>query len=79
MTVSKSERVIAWLAAVVLLTAAGCTNSEVIGTSTGSVTLTVHSLEDAGRYDTAVLQVSQIFLRPADPESRLRPPRAHAP
>lgn len=67
MTVSKSERVIAWLAAVILLAAAGCTNSEVIGTSTGSVRLTVEAQGGAGRFELGVLNISQIALQPVDP------------
>jgi len=66
MKASGSERVIAWAAAVIVLAAGGCTNSEIVGTSTGAIRLTVEAQGGAGRYDLGILQISQILVRPAD-------------
>ena len=63
MKASGSERVVLWVAAVVLLAAGGCTNSEVIGTSTGGVSVTVEAQGAAGRYDLGILAISQIRLQ----------------
>ena len=70
MKASGSERVILWVAAVVLLAAGGCTNSEVIGTSTGGISVTVEALGGAGRYDLGDFTISQIFLQLADPSQQ---------
>jgi hypothetical protein len=70
MKASGSERVMAWAAAVVLLAAGGCTNSEVIGTSTGGVSVTVEAQGGAGRYNLGQLSISQISLRLGDPDEQ---------
>ena len=70
MKASGIERGILWVAAVVLLAAGGCTNSEVIGTSTGGVGVTVEAQGGAGRYDLGNFTISQIFLRLADPNQQ---------
>lgn len=68
MKASGIERVVLWAAAVVLLAAGGCTNSEVIGTSTGGVSVTIEAQGGAGRYDLGILTISQIFLQIIDPD-----------
>jgi len=70
MKASGIERGILWVAAVVLLAAGGCTNSEVIGTSTGGVGVTVEAQGGAGRYDLGNFTISQIFLRLSDPNQQ---------
>jgi len=70
MKASGSERVVLWVAAVVLLAAGGCTNSEVIGTSTGGVSVTVEAQGGAGRYDLGNFTISQIFLQLSDPNQQ---------
>jgi len=70
MKASGIERGILWVAAVVLLAAGGCTNSEVIGTSTGGVGVTIAAQGGAGRYDQGELTLSQIFLQLFDPDQQ---------
>jgi hypothetical protein len=50
----------------VALILCGCTGSEVIGTSTGSLNFTVEVVGDAGRYNTASLTVRQVTFRSTD-------------
>jgi hypothetical protein len=68
MTAMRSERVMTLAAAAFLLATGGCPNSEVIGTSTGAIELSILAQGGGGRYNEALVQIEQIALRPTDPD-----------
>jgi hypothetical protein len=52
-----------------ILTAAGCTGSEVLAPSTQAFQLEVEIVNLETRFDIATLQISQLEIRPADPDA----------
>jgi len=68
MSETRKQKVIVLALSLAFVAGAGCTNTDVLTTGTGSATLVFQaSPASAGRYEAATLSIQQVAFRPADP------------